>query len=161
MTTRELTTDILVVGAGLGGVAAALAAADRGAHVILTEEYPWIGGQLTSQAVPPDEHPWVEEFGITARYRQLRDGIREVYRRRYPLTDAAKGRADLNPALEHLDNVVQVLNKNEDNLDNSLRLMEPFYRVFASTLGNGPWFDTYIQNFPAVVPDLANGGGVG
>lgn len=97
MTTQELTTDILVVGAGLGGVAAALAAADRGAHVILTEEYPWIGGQLTSQAVPPDEHPWVEEFGITARYRQLRDGIREVYRRRYPLTDAAKGRADLNP----------------------------------------------------------------
>lgn len=72
-----------------------------------------------------------------------------------------QSRADLNPALEHLDNVVQVLNKNEDNLDNSLRLMEPFYRVFASTLGNGPWFDTYIQNFPAVVPDLANGGGVG
>ena len=67
MTTRELTTDILVVGAGLGGVAAALAAADRGANVILTEEFPWIGGQLTSQAVPPDEHPWVEEFGVTAR----------------------------------------------------------------------------------------------
>ena len=39
VTTRELTTDILVVGAGLGGVAAALAAADRGANVILTEEF--------------------------------------------------------------------------------------------------------------------------
>jgi phospholipid/cholesterol/gamma-HCH transport system substrate-binding protein len=71
-----------------------------------------------------------------------------------------QSRADLKPALEHLDNVVQVLNKNEDNLDNSLRLMAPFYRVFASTLGNGPWFDTYIQNMPPV-PDLANGGGVG
>jgi phospholipid/cholesterol/gamma-HCH transport system substrate-binding protein len=70
-----------------------------------------------------------------------------------------QSRADLKPALEHLDNVVQVLNKNEDNLDNSLRLMAPFYRVFASTLGNGPWFDTYIQNMPPV-PDLANGGGV-
>ena len=57
-------------------------------------------------------------------------------------------RADLKPALEHLDNVVAVLNKNEDNLDNSLRLMAPFYRVFANTLGNGPWFDTYIQNLP-------------
>ncbi|WP_033106469.1 FAD-dependent oxidoreductase [Microbacterium profundi] len=92
-----MTTDILIVGAGLGGVAAALAAADRGSHVILAEEFPWIGGQLTSQAVPPDEHPWVEEFGITARYRALRDGIRDVYRRRYPLIDGARDRADLNP----------------------------------------------------------------
>jgi len=59
-----------------------------------------------------------------------------------------QSRADLKPALDHLENVLAVLNKNEDNLDNSLRLMAPFYRVFASTLGNGPWFDTYIQNFP-------------
>ena len=57
-------------------------------------------------------------------------------------------RADLKPALEHLDNVVDMLNKNQENLDNSLRLMAPFYRVFASTLGTGPWFDTYIQNLP-------------
>jgi len=61
-----------------------------------------------------------------------------------------QSRADLKPALTHLDNVVAVLNKNEDNLDNSLRLMAPFYRVFANTLGNGPWFDTYIQNLPPV-----------
>jgi phospholipid/cholesterol/gamma-HCH transport system substrate-binding protein len=71
-----------------------------------------------------------------------------------------QSRADLKPALAHLENVVQVLNKNEDNLDNSLRLMAPFYRVFASTLGGGPWFDTYIQNMPPV-PDVQNGGGVG
>jgi hypothetical protein len=55
---------------------------------------------------------------------------------------------------------VGVLNKNEDNLDNSLRLMAPFYRVFANTLGDGPWFDTYIQNIPPV-PSLTTGGGVG
>ncbi|WP_028643324.1 MCE family protein [Nocardioides sp. URHA0020] len=61
-----------------------------------------------------------------------------------------QSRQDLKPALNHLENVVAVLNKNEDNLDNSLRLMAPFYRVFASTLGNGPWFDTYIQNLPPV-----------
>ena len=47
-----------------------------------------------------------------------------------------------------------VLNKNQDNLDNSLRLMAPFYRVFANTLGTGPWFDTYIQNLPPA-PDVA------
>ena len=67
-----------------------------------------------------------------------------------PGLSRAAGRADLKPALTHLDSVVGVLNKNEDNLDNSLRLMAPFYRVFANTLGNGPWFDTYIQNLPPV-----------
>jgi phospholipid/cholesterol/gamma-HCH transport system substrate-binding protein len=59
-------------------------------------------------------------------------------------------RADLTPALNQLAGVVAVLNKNEDNIDNSLRLLAPFYRVFASTLGNGPWFDVYIQNLPPV-----------
>ena len=43
-----------------------------------------------------------------------------------------------------------MLLKNQSNLDESLRLMAPFYRVFANTLGNGPWFDTYIQNLPPV-----------
>ena len=57
-------------------------------------------------------------------------------------------RADLKPALTHLDSVVQMLRSNQENLDNSLRLMAPFYRVFANTLGDGPWFDTFIQNLP-------------
>ena len=71
-------------------------------------------------------------------------------------------RADLKPALSSLEEVLDVLNKNEDNLDDTLRLMAPFYRVFANTLGSGPWFDTYIQNFPlAPLPDLTNGGGIG
>jgi phospholipid/cholesterol/gamma-HCH transport system substrate-binding protein len=61
-----------------------------------------------------------------------------------------QSRADLKPALTHLDDVVGVLNKDSDQIDQSLRLMGPFYRVFANTLGNGPWFDTYIQNIPPV-----------
>jgi phospholipid/cholesterol/gamma-HCH transport system substrate-binding protein len=65
-----------------------------------------------------------------------------------------QSREDLKPALDHLENVVAVLNKNEDNLDNSLRLMAPFYRVFANTLGTGPWFDTWISNMPPV-PDVS------
>ncbi len=64
-------------------------------------------------------------------------------------------RGDLKPALDHLGNVVDVLNKNQENLDTSLRLMAPFYRVFANTLGTGPWFDTFIENIPPVgTPEL-------
>jgi hypothetical protein len=89
--------DLLVVGGGLGGVSAALAAARHGLRVHLAEEHAWLGGQLTSQGVPPDEHPWIEEFGCTASYRRLRDGIRDHYRSSYPLTEAARARTDLNP----------------------------------------------------------------
>ena len=49
-----------------------------GRTVVLTEATDWIGGQLTSQAVPPDEHPWVEKFGVNASYQDLRRGIRDV-----------------------------------------------------------------------------------
>jgi NADPH-dependent 2,4-dienoyl-CoA reductase/sulfur reductase-like enzyme len=87
---RERYCEVLIVGGGLGGVAAALAALRLGRRVILTEETDWLGGQLTAQAVPPDEHDWIEERGCTASYRRLRDGIRQYYRDHYPLTAAAR-----------------------------------------------------------------------
>ncbi|KQM84389.1 FAD-dependent oxidoreductase [Agromyces sp. Leaf222] len=89
--------EVLIAGGGLGGVAAALGVLEAGRSVVLTEEYRWLGGQLTSQAVPMDEHTWVETFGVTARYRELRDRIRDYYRRNYPLTDAARNDPHLNP----------------------------------------------------------------
>jgi phospholipid/cholesterol/gamma-HCH transport system substrate-binding protein len=61
-----------------------------------------------------------------------------------------QSRADLKPALSNLQGVVNLLLKNQNNLDESLRLMAPFYRVFANTLGSGPWFDTWIANLPPV-----------
>ena len=93
----ELRVDVLVAGGGLGGVAAALAAAGRGLDVVMSEPTDWIGGQLTSQAVPPDEHTWIEQCGCTATYRALRDGIRAHYRAHFPLTPAARAAPELNP----------------------------------------------------------------
>ncbi len=89
--------DVAVIGGGVGGTAAALAALRNGMRVVLTEETDWIGGQLTSQAVPPDEHPWIEEFGCTRAYRQYRTAVRDYYRRHYPLTQEARRKPDLNP----------------------------------------------------------------
>lgn len=94
---QEVSTDILIVGGGVGGCAAALAAAEAGLSVILTEESDWIGGQLTSQATPPDEHGWIEEFGCTRSYRRWRNGVRDFYRLHYPLTNEAKANPVLNP----------------------------------------------------------------
>ena len=94
---RERKTEILIAGAGVGGCAAALAALQAGRRVLLTEASDWIGGQFTSQAVPPDEHGWIEHFGCTASYRQFRNRIRSYYRRNYPLTYAARAARYLNP----------------------------------------------------------------
>jgi hypothetical protein len=93
----ERRCDILVVGGGLGGVAAALAATARGRSVVMSEPTDWVGGQLTSQAVPPDEHRWIERCGCTASYRRLRDGIRAHYRAHFPLTIDARLLPALNP----------------------------------------------------------------
>ena len=94
---RQLRADIAIIGGGVGGIACALAAARRGLRVLLTEEYDWIGGQLTAQAVPPDEHPWIEEHGSTRTYRLFRSKVRDFYRRHYPLGEAAQKDARLNP----------------------------------------------------------------
>ena len=96
---RELVTDVLVVGGGLGGVAAALAALRLDQRVALTEATNWLGGQLTSQAVPPDEHGWIESTGCTASYRRLRENIRAYYRRNYPLLPEVRADEQLNPGM--------------------------------------------------------------
>ena len=57
-----------------------------------------------------------------------------------------ENRREIGPALQNLRNVVEVLQRNQDNLDRSIELMAPFVRVFANTLGNGRWFDTYVEN---------------
>jgi hypothetical protein len=91
--------DVLIVGGGTGGVAAALGAAALGKSVILTEETDWIGGQLTSQAVPPDENTALRNNtgGGTRRYLEFRSRVRDYYRHNFALTDAANRDPKLNP----------------------------------------------------------------
>lgn len=60
-------------------------------------------------------------------------------------------RAQLKPALEELGGVLDTLRKHEADLTRTIDAMVPFTRVFANTLGNGHWFDTYIQNLAVPV----------
>jgi hypothetical protein len=85
------------VGGSLGGVAAALAAADLGCRVILTAETDWVGGQATAQGVPLDEHPWIETRGRTRTYAEFRRRVRAWYRRNYRLTEASRADHFFNP----------------------------------------------------------------
>jgi hypothetical protein len=89
--------DVVIAGGGLGGCAAALGALKNNLNVILTEETDWIGGQLSQQGVPPDEHQWIETHGATRSYRSFRENVRDYYRSHYPLTATAREKKDLNP----------------------------------------------------------------
>jgi hypothetical protein len=51
MIQQTYTADVLVVGGGTGGTAAAIQAARRGAKTILVSEFPWLGGMLTTAGV--------------------------------------------------------------------------------------------------------------
>jgi hypothetical protein len=72
--------DIVILGGGLGGSAAALQATSQGLHVCMTEPTHWIGGQLTSQGVSAfDDNQWTETSGSSRRFQQLRQAIRSHY----------------------------------------------------------------------------------
>ena len=93
---REIACDVLVAGGTAGGVAATLRAAERGHKVCLTEETGSLGGQFLS--VPAlDEHKFIEITGATRSYYELRNRIRDHYRRSYRLSPAAAALENLNP----------------------------------------------------------------
>lgn len=104
----ELKTPIAIIGGGCGGTAAVLAIARNGGSCVVTEPTDWIGGQLTSQAVPPDENRWIEGgdehsgapadfFGGTRSYLAFRSAVRQWYRQHRRLTPAARDNPRLNP----------------------------------------------------------------
>ncbi|MEE1796204.1 FAD-dependent oxidoreductase [Streptomyces sp. BE308] len=96
---RELATDVLVVGAGLGGLAAALTAARFGHHVVLAEATDWPGGLLTAQALPLADGHRIELDPVSPGYRDLRERIRDFYRRNYPLRPEPYADPLLDPGL--------------------------------------------------------------
>ena len=93
----SLYADVIIAGGGLGGCAAAIASCRNGLKVIMTEETDWIGGQVSQQGVPPDEHQWIESHGAPASYREFRNRVRTYYKMNYPLTSEALSRENLNP----------------------------------------------------------------
>ena len=93
-----LNCDIAVIGGSLGGVSAALAAAQAGKKVVLTEETHWIGGQVTSQGVAPlDENRLIEVSPPSESYRTFRENIRKYYQETYVAPKTMPDGAPLNP----------------------------------------------------------------
>ena len=98
MPASELSYDVVIAGASLGGVAAALRAASMGVSVCVLEATDWVGGQFTAQGVTkPDENRYVETVGSTASYREFRHLVRLYYRNNFQLSAAGRSQPALNP----------------------------------------------------------------
>ena len=103
--------DLLIVGGGTSGVAAALTALRLGLRVVLTEETDWLGGQLTAQAVPPDENAWIETADAPPGYAEFRNRVRDYYRRlgfQIALDDTGAGYASLEAVMELSPDFIKV-----------------------------------------------------
>src|SRR3954470_2325487 len=60
-------------------------------------------------------------------------------------------RALIGPALANLEQTLNILQRNQDNLDSAIHLSAPFIRDFTDVLGNGRWFETVLWNLPGGV----------
>ncbi|WP_372341206.1 MCE family protein [Streptomyces sp. CC224E] len=69
----------------------------------------------------------------------------------------ADNEKELGPTLARLDGVVRMLERNQSSLDRGIKALAPFLRVFTNTVGNGRWFDGYVQNLVAVPPTVRKG----
>ncbi len=100
---------------------------------------------------------------LLAELRKRRDAIVALLNGTRALSRELSGlvadnQAQLRPALEQLERVTTMLERNQEALERGLALTAPFYRVFANTLGNGRWFDSYICG---LLPPSANLGVIG
>lgn len=94
---KELSADVVIIGGGVGGCAAALSACRNGQNVILVEETDWLGGQFSTQMVPADEHKWILKNGAPATYREFRNRVMNFYRNNYPLKEEVRQKEFFSP----------------------------------------------------------------
>jgi phospholipid/cholesterol/gamma-HCH transport system substrate-binding protein len=86
---------------------------------------------------------------LLAELQRRRDAIAALFTGTKALATQLAGlvsdnNAQLAPMLTELDQVTDVLQRNQDNLDKALSLAGPYYRLVGNTLGNGRWIDAYL-----------------
>lgn len=88
----------------------------------------------------------LEEIG------RRRDAITTLLEGTQALSKELKGLVDdnnkqLGPVLESLDQLTDMLARNQDALGKGIKNMAPFVRLFNNAVGNGRWFDNYLCGF--------------
>ena len=129
----EVRCDVLIAGAGMGGIGAALAVSDRRHSACVTEETDWVGGQATAGGVPAlDENRFIEFAGGTRSYMLFRRGIRDWYHAHRSLTGQAAAQENLNPGSCYVSPLCFEPKAGIDVLESMLR--KPGVRLFLRTV---------------------------
>lgn len=94
---------------------------------------------------------------LLAELRERRDAISALLTSTQRLAAqlralVAENRAQLRPALEQLDRVATILQRQAAELSRGIELLAPFVRLFTNTLSNGRWFDNYVCGLVPPVP---------
>lgn len=110
----SLTTDVLIVGGGTSGSAAAIQAARDGVDVVVVEPSPWLGGMLTTAGVSAVDGNHYLPSGIYGEFRQaLRDhygGADEIATGwvSHTLFEPHVGNDILNEMMDQLPNITRL-----------------------------------------------------
>ncbi|MEU4252422.1 MCE family protein [Amycolatopsis sp. NPDC026612] len=86
---------------------------------------------------------------LLTELNRRRDAIHDLLTGSARLADQLRGlvadnSAQLKPALESLNQVTDLLKRQNDNLTRGLQLAGPYFRVVTNSTGNGHWIDAYL-----------------
>jgi len=87
---------------------------------------------------------------LLAEVQRRRDAIHELLVATNQLAEQISGlvadnQARLRPALTQLRQVVAILQRNRVDLERTLTTMGPFLKAFSNVVGNGRWFDSWVD----------------
>jgi phospholipid/cholesterol/gamma-HCH transport system substrate-binding protein len=87
---------------------------------------------------------------LLAEVIKRRDAIHQLLVTTTALANQLSGlvkdnRARLTPALTELREALKVLQRNRNNLSDTIATFAPFLDAFTNVLGNGRWFDSYLD----------------
>ncbi len=73
---KIVTTDVLVIGGGVGGTAAGIQAARLGVKTMIVESTPWLGGMISSAGVSATDGNHLLPSGL---WNEFRNQLYKVY----------------------------------------------------------------------------------
>jgi phospholipid/cholesterol/gamma-HCH transport system substrate-binding protein len=74
---------------------------------------------------------------------------------------ARDNQAEIGPALQQVDDLLDMLIRKEDQLKATLDAVGPYSAILGNIIGTGPWFDAYVFNLAAIPTGEFQPGGLG